>query len=98
MSPRNAPSADVSASHQDEGLWSLSTSAHQHESDGSRHLRRCPQMKQPLIWIAVVLMLTGAVLLVLGVGAAGIWIAVVTVGIALVAVDGCRHRRGPHHV
>ena len=42
-------------------------------------------MRQPLIWIAVVLMLTGAVLLVAGVGAAGLWIAVIAVGIALVA-------------
>jgi hypothetical protein len=55
-------------------------------------------LKQPLIWIAVALMLTGAALLILGVGAAGLWIAVITVGIVLVAVDGYRHRRGPRHV
>jgi hypothetical protein len=55
-------------------------------------------MRQPLIWIAVALMLGGAVLLVLDVGAAGLWIAVITVGIALVAMDGYRHRQGPHHV
>ena len=54
-------------------------------------------MRQPLIWIAVALMLTGAVLLVLGVGAVGLWIAVITVGIALVAIDGYRHRQGSHH-
>jgi hypothetical protein len=37
-------------------------------------------------------MLIGAVLLVLGVGAAGLWISVITVGIALVATDAYRHR------
>jgi len=55
-------------------------------------------MKQPLIWLAVALMVGGAVLLVLGVGATGLWIAVIAVGIALVAVDGYRHREGPRHV
>ena len=54
-------------------------------------------MRQPLIWIAVALMLTGAVLLVAGVGAAGLWIAVVAVGIALVATDAYRRRHGQHH-
>jgi hypothetical protein len=54
-------------------------------------------MRQPLIWIAAALMLAGAVMLVLGVGAAGLWIAVITVGIAVVAIDGYRHRREPHH-
>ena len=49
-------------------------------------------MKQPLTWIAVALLLTGAVLLVAGVGAAGLWIAVITVGIALVVMDGYRRR------
>jgi hypothetical protein len=42
-------------------------------------------------------MLTGAVMLVLGVGAAGLWIAVITVGIALVAIDAYRNRHGHHH-
>ena len=55
-------------------------------------------MRQPLIWMAAALMLTGAVMLVLGVGAAGLWIAAITVGIAIVAIDGYRHRHGPHHV
>ena len=49
-------------------------------------------MKQPLTWIAVALLLTGAALLVAGVGAGGLWIAVITVGIALVAMDGYRRR------
>jgi hypothetical protein len=55
-------------------------------------------MRQPLNWIAAALMLVGAVMLVLGVGAAGLWIAVITVGIVVVAIDGYVHRQGPHHV
>lgn len=55
-------------------------------------------MRQPLIWTAAAIMLTGAVMLVLGVGAAGLWIAVITVGIAIVAIDGYRHGHGPHRV
>jgi hypothetical protein len=55
-------------------------------------------MRQPLIWIAVALMLTGAILLVTDVGVAGLWIAVITVGIALVAVEAYRNRQGHHHV
>ena len=35
-----------------------------------------------VIWLAVVLMLVGAVFLVAGVGASGLWIAVIAVGIA----------------
>ena len=45
------------------------------------------------IWIAVVLMLIGAVMLVAGIGAPALWIAVITVGIALVAIDRIRARR-----
>lgn len=37
-------------------------------------------------WIAVVLMLLGAAMLIAGVGASGLWIAVVAIGIALVVV------------
>jgi len=55
-------------------------------------------MKQPLIWLAVALLLVGAVLLVTGVGASGLWIGVITVGIALVAIDGYRRRERQHHV
>ena len=39
-------------------------------------------MRQPLTWIAVALMLTGALMLVTDVGAAGLWIIVITIGIA----------------
>jgi hypothetical protein len=49
-----------------------------------------------LAWVAVVPLLLGAVLLVWGVGAALIWIAVITLGVALVAVDGYRHRQERH--
>lgn len=55
-------------------------------------------MRQPLIWIAVALMLIGAIMLVADVGVAGLWIAVITIGIALVATEAYRHRHGPHHV
>ena len=46
----------------------------------------------PFVWIAVVLMLMGAVMLIAGIGAPGLWIAVVTVGIALVIIDRTRSR------
>jgi hypothetical protein len=46
----------------------------------------------PLVWIAVVLMVMGAVMLIAGIGAPGLWIAVVTVGIALVVIDRTRRR------
>ena len=54
-------------------------------------------MKQPLIWIAVALMLTGAILLVTDIGAAGLWIAVITIGIVMVATDAYRNREQHHH-
>jgi len=54
-------------------------------------------MRQPLIWIVVALMLTSAVLLVADVGAAGLWITVITIGIALVATAAYRRRHGQHH-
>ena len=48
------------------------------------------------VWIAVVLMVMGAVMLIVGIGAPGLWIAVVTVGIGLVVIDQSqrRHRLG----
>jgi hypothetical protein len=42
---------------------------------------------KPLFWIAVPLLLLAAAMLVAGVGEAGLWIAVVAVGVALVAID-----------
>jgi len=48
-------------------------------------------------WIAVALMLIGAVMLVADVGVAGLWIAVITIGIALVAIDAYRQRQRQHH-
>jgi hypothetical protein len=47
---------------------------------------------KPLLWIAVPLLLLAAVMLVAGVGDAGLWIAVVAVGVALVAIDVVRSR------
>ena len=51
---------------------------------------------KPFVWIAVVLMLLGAVMLIAGIGAPGLWIAVIAVGIALVVIDRTqrRHRLG----
>jgi hypothetical protein len=42
---------------------------------------------KPLLWIAVVLMLGGAFLLATEIGAPGLWIAVIAVGIAMVVAD-----------
>ena len=44
-----------------------------------------------LLWIAVPLLLGGAVMLVAGIGAPGLWIAVIAVGVALVVIG----RRNP---
>jgi hypothetical protein len=43
-------------------------------------------MKPLLLWIAVPLMLLGASMLVAGIGSTALWIAAVTVGIALVVI------------
>ncbi len=48
-----------------------------------------------LDWIAVPILLLGAAMLLADIGASGLWIAVITVGIALVAVDAYR-RTHPH--
>jgi hypothetical protein len=47
----------------------------------------------PFIWIAVASMRIGAVMLAAGIGAPALWIAVITVGITLVAIDRIRARR-----
>ena len=46
------------------------------------------------IWGAAVLMLAGALMLVLDIGSAGLWIAVIAVGIAIVAIGQGAQRRG----
>lgn len=48
-----------------------------------------------LSWVAVPLMLLGAAMLLADVGASGLWIAIIAVGIALVALD-VYERRHPH--
>ena len=53
-------------------------------------------MRRPLIWIAVALLLFSAIMLVADVGAAGLWIGVITIGIAIVAIEGYRRRPGHH--
>lgn len=44
-----------------------------------------------LLWMAVPLLLVGAVMLVAGIGAPGLWIAVIAMGIVLVVI-GLRDR------
>lgn len=39
-----------------------------------------------IVWTVAALLLVAAVLLVAGMGAAGVWIAVITVGIAVVVI------------
>ena len=45
-----------------------------------------------LMWIIAALLLVGAALLIAGVGAAGLWIAVIAAGIAVVAIELVRRR------
>ena len=47
---------------------------------------------RPILWLAIVLMLGGAVMLFADFGASALWIAVLTVGIAIVAVERTRSR------
>jgi hypothetical protein len=43
-------------------------------------------MRPLLLWIAVPLMLLGAGMLIAGIGSTALWLAVVTLGIALVVI------------
>ena len=45
-----------------------------------------------LMWMNAALLLVAAAMLVAGVGAAGLWIAVIAVGIAVVAIELVRRR------
>ena len=49
---------------------------------------------KPLLGLAVALMLIGAVTLVAGFGAPALWISVITVGIALTAIEITRSHHG----
>jgi hypothetical protein len=49
-----------------------------------------------VVWIACVLMVLAAVMLVAGVGAAGLWIAVISMGIVTVAFRQTHGRHGLH--
>lgn len=49
----------------------------------------------PSTWFAVTLMLVGAVMLIAGTGSAGLWIAVIAVGLALTAIERYNHM---HHI
>ena len=46
----------------------------------------------PLMWIVAAVLLVAAALLLAGVGTAGLWMAVIAVGIAVVAIDLVRRR------
>jgi hypothetical protein len=46
-----------------------------------------------VLWLAVALMLVGAVLLVVDIGTSAVWIAAIAIGIALVAIDRTRRRQ-----
>jgi len=46
----------------------------------------------PLMWIVAAVLLVAAALLLAGVGTAGLWMAVIAVGIAVVAIDPVRRR------
>jgi hypothetical protein len=47
-----------------------------------------------LLWIAVPLLLLGAILLIADVGAAGLWIAVIAVGLVMVLMGLVSRRAG----
>jgi hypothetical protein len=44
----------------------------------------------PLLWLAAAIMIVGGIMLVMGLGAPALWIAVITVGIALVVITRTR--------
>jgi hypothetical protein len=43
-----------------------------------------------LIWIVAAMLVLAAAMLIAGVGAAGVWFAVIAVGVAIVAIDRSR--------
>ncbi len=45
-----------------------------------------------LMWVIAVILLVAAAMLIVDVGAAGLWIAVIAVGIAMVALEQRRRR------
>jgi len=49
-----------------------------------------------LLWVAGALMLIAAAMLIAEVGAAALWIGIITVGIATVVVSQARTRHGFH--
>jgi hypothetical protein len=50
-----------------------------------------------VVWIAAMSMLLGAAMLIVDFGASVLWISVITVGIALVAIDLFRNRHSSVH-
>ena len=77
--------------------------AHGREPEHGRTSSSSPEevslmMKQTVNWIAAALMLVGAVMLIAGFGVPGLWISVITIGIALMVIDAYLHRQGQRHV
>jgi hypothetical protein len=75
----------------DEWLWTEGADTITIEGERQCSRERGDQMKH-FDWIAVPLLLVGAFMLLFDVGATGLWIAVITVGIALVVIG----QRTPH--
>ena len=48
----------------------------------------------PMLWVAAVVMLIGAGMLVADVGAAALWIALIAIGVAVVVIAQVRDRAG----
>jgi hypothetical protein len=82
----------------DKGLWPPTTvSTNIRPAKNLRRYRSVSVLRQPLLWIAAAIILIGAVMLVADVRAAGLWVAVITIGIAVVVVDAYRRRQAQHH-
>jgi hypothetical protein len=79
------------AQHWGEGLLHRNRS-----NDQAGWWRKVLAMKL-ILWVAAVLMLVSAVMLIAGYGASGLWISVITVGIAVVAIDLYRDRHSSVH-
>jgi hypothetical protein len=73
------------------GRWAFDPKA-MHHRQGGEEMRGSMRY---LDWIAVPMLLLGAAMLLVDIGAPGLWIAVIAVGIALVAIDAYG-RKHPH--
>jgi len=51
---------------------------------------------KPVLWMSASLLLIAAVMLIAGIGASSLWIAVIAVGIALVAIEARKPSNKAH--